>query len=112
MFTIPKDGNCLFTTLTYLITGSIDNYHKMRLTITDNMMGRFHDLCHKFIRNKFPRSVINYRNTKDYQIKSNMRNNKTWGTDLELFTVAMLFKTDIWVYTSDLGNKWMVFYTK
>ena len=38
-----------------------------------------------------------------------MRNNKTWGTNLELFTVAMLFKTDIWVHTSDLGNKWMVF---
>ena len=69
LFPIPKDGNCLFTTLTYLITGSIDNYHKMRLSITNNMMGRFHDVCHKFIRNKFPRSVINYRNTKDYLIK-------------------------------------------
>ena len=30
-------------------------------------------------------------------------------TDLELFAVVLLFKTDIWVFTSDMGNKWMVF---
>ena len=28
-------------------------------------------------------------------------------TDLELFATALLFKTDIWVFGSDVGNKWM-----
>ena len=38
-----------------------------------------------------------------------MRRNCTWGTDMELFAAALLFKTDIWVFSSDMGNKWMVF---
>ena len=38
-----------------------------------------------------------------------MRRDKIWGTDLELFACALLFKTDIWIYTSDMGNKWMIY---
>ena len=109
MFPVPMDGNCLFSSLSYLITGSIDNHHQMRLIITDNMGGKFKATCDKFIRNKYPRSVINYRNTKDYITKSNMRGTKTWGTDLELFAATLIFKTDIWVYTNDMGNKWMIY---
>ena len=71
MFQVPMDGNCLFTSLSYLITGSIENHQQMRLSITDNIMGTLSDVCNKFIRNKFPRSVINYRNSKDYIKKSN-----------------------------------------
>ena len=53
--------------------------------------------------------MINYRNIKDYITKSNMRGAKTWGTYLELFAAALIFKTDIWVYTNDMGNKWMIY---
>ena len=31
------------------------------------------------------------------------------GSYFELFAVALLFNTDIWVFTSNMGNKWMVF---
>ena len=65
--------------LSYLITGSIENHQQMRLSITDNIMGTLSDACNKFIRNKFPRSVINYRNSKDYIKKSNMRRDKNMG---------------------------------
>ena len=54
-------------------------------------------------------SAINYRNVSDYIAKSGMRRNCTWGTDVEIFAAALLFKTDIWVFSSDIGSKWMVF---
>ena len=54
-------------------------------------------------------SVINYRNVADYVVKSNMKRNSTWGTDVELFATALSLHTDIWVFSSDMGNKWMVF---
>ena len=59
--------------------------------------------------NKFPKSVINYLNVANYVVKSNMKGNSTWGTDVELFTTSLLLQTDIWVFSSDMGNKWMVF---
>ena len=42
-------------------------------------------------------------------MKSNMKRNSTWGTDVELFATALLIQTDIWIFSSDMGNKWMVF---
>ena len=73
------------------------------------MVGKLKEACNKFIVNKFPMSVINYRNVADYVVKSNMKRNSTWGTDVELFATALLLHTDIWVFSSDMGNKWMVF---
>ena len=39
-----------------------------------------------------------------------MRRNCTWCTDVDLFDVALLFHTDILVFSSDIGKKWMVFF--
>ena len=38
-----------------------------------------------------------------------MRTNGTWGTYVDLFAVALLLQTDIWIYSKDVGNKWMFF---
>ena len=38
-----------------------------------------------------------------------MRRNCKWGTDVEIFAAALLFKTDIWVFSSDIGGRWMIF---
>ena len=38
-----------------------------------------------------------------------MCTNGTWGTDVELFAVALLLQTDIWIYSKVVGNKWMFF---
>ena len=59
--------------------------------------------------NIFPKCVSNYHNVADYMVKSNMRRNYTWGGDVEMFAAALLMRTDIWIYSSDMGNKWMVF---
>ena len=36
-----------------------------------------------------------------------MRRDKIWGTDTELFCVALILQTDIWVYS--VANKWEIF---
>ena len=64
------------------------------------MLGKLKEACNKFIVNKFPKSVINYRNVADYVVKK---------TDVEVFATALLLQTDIWIYRSEVGNKWMVF---
>ena len=47
-----------------------------------------------------------------------MRNNSTWGSDrvlkqiilhVELFALALLLRTDIWIYSTEIGNEWMLF---
>ena len=48
-YQVPKDGNCLFSSLSYLITGTIDYYHEMRLLITNNMLSKLAHVCEKFI---------------------------------------------------------------
>eukprot|EP00800_Vazella_pourtalesii_P014904 TRINITY_DN3901_c0_g1_i2.p1 TRINITY_DN3901_c0_g1~~TRINITY_DN3901_c0_g1_i2.p1 ORF type:complete len:184 (-),score=2.53 TRINITY_DN3901_c0_g1_i2:162-713(-) len=106
---IPGDGNCLFSSLAYYMTGNIDTCNRIRTLIVDNMVGKLKGACNKFIMNKYPRTVINYRNVNDYVVKSKMRTNGTWGTDVELFAVALLLQTDIWIHSKDVGNKWMFF---
>ena len=54
------------------------------------MIGKLKGACNKFIVNKFPMSVFNYRNVADYVVESNMKRNSTWGTDVELFATALL----------------------
>ena len=54
-------------------------------------------------------SAINHRNVLNYIAKCGMRRNCVWGTDVELFSAALLFKTEIWVFSSDIGGGRMVF---
>ena len=63
-------------------------------------------ICLKFIQNKFP---LTFRSAKDYITKSKMHLDRTWGGDIELFSIALLLKTDIWVNSTEMGNKWMVY---
>ena len=109
LFEIPGDGNCLFASLSYWMTGSIDSVSLVRFKVVENMLGKLKEVCNKFIMNKFPKCASNYRNVADYVVKSNMKRNYTWGGDVEMFAAALLMRTDIWIYSSDMGNKWMIF---
>ena len=87
----------------------MDHINILMTIVVDNMVGKLKVACNKFIVNKFLMSAINYKNVSDYIAKINMRRKRTWGTDVELFAAAVLFQTDIWVFSSDIGKKWMVF---
>ena len=71
------------------------------------MVEKLKEPCNEFIINKYPRTVINYRNFNDYVAKSQMRTTGTWGTDVELFAVALLLQTDIWIHSKEVVNNWM-----
>ena len=56
---------------------------------------------------------VSNRNVNDYIVKSKVRNNSTWGTgtvlkkiilQVELFTLALLLRTDTWIYSTEFGN--------
>ena len=49
---IPGDGNCLFSSLLYWLTGVIDYFNKVRLTVVENMVGKLKEACNKFIVNE------------------------------------------------------------
>ena len=59
------------------------------------MIGKLKESCNKFIENKFPKSVINYRNVNNHIISTKMRNNSTCDTQVILITAALLLRSDI-----------------
>ena len=105
--TIAGDGNCLFSSLCYWITGSVDDQTSVRNIIVNNMVGKYRDVCYNYIKNKYPVTASGFRSTIDYVNKIRMRRDRIWGTDTELFSAALIFQTDIWVYS--VGNKWEIF---
>ena len=74
------------------------------------MVEKFKEAFNKFILNKYPQTVINYRNVNDYinpkceiiQLGYRCRN-------VEIFAFALLLRTDIWINNSEMGHKWMIF---
>ena len=57
--TIVGDGNCLFSSLCYWITGSVDDQATVRSILINNMVGKYRDVCYNYIRNKYPvQSVV------------------------------------------------------
>ena len=86
-FCIPGDGNCLFSSLSYIITGSTSHNHMIRKIITESIVGKLSQICLKFTQNKFP---LTFRSTNEYISKSNMSMDKTWGRDIELFSIKYL----------------------
>ena len=79
------------------------SFNLVRLKVVENMVGKLKQACNKFIVNKFPKSVINNRNVADNVVKSNMKRNSKWGTDVELFPTGLLQQTDIWIFSSGMG---------
>ena len=93
-------GDCLFRSLSYLITGS-QVQHKVVRTIICN-----------YIRNGM---IDSYLTTSpiEYLISSQMElfEQNVWGSDVEIYAAAQLFETDIYVYSAwgNNGNKWLKF---
>ena len=82
MLSTPEDGNCLYSSLSYWVTGNMNHLKILRETIVNNMVGKL-VACNKFIVNIFSMSAINYRNLSDCVAETNMKRNYSWGTDVE-----------------------------
>lgn len=96
---IRGDGNCLFRSLSYIITGS-EEFHSTLRTLTVNHM----DSIDTLMQQHLPRRVSSVVDQS-----SGMRQEGTWGTDFEIYTAAHMLQTNIYVYSAYGPDqlKWM-----
>ena len=85
---IQGDGNCLFRSFSYALTGRQVYYNLLRTKITDFMSDIPHVLYPHIL------SSVDH-----YLTLHKMQNDKVWGTDIEILTASWLFQTDIYVYS-------------
>ena len=79
---IKGDGNCLFRSLSFVLTGSQDAHIKLRQLLWDYM------LQHK-------QRIDTISTTSDHVNTSKMQTLGKWGTEIELIAFASMIDTDI-----------------
>ena len=85
------DGNCLFRSLSMIITGSQDEHLALRSAIINHM----HSIQHHLIG-----SHIAHKSVNAYIHSTRMDQSKTWGTDVEILVLAHLLETNIYTFHS------------
>ena len=97
---IDKDGNCLFRAISYMLVGHEENYDEIRQKICSfieedhKVMKQFMDIDEK--GNVIPGEV--------HVKNKGMRENKKWGTDVEINALAIMCKINVFVYYK---QKWL-----
>ena len=106
---ISPDGNCLFSSLSYVIAGT-DSYHKeIRELLIQNMTNKYREICTNYCSAHYDLLPENHcKSIEDYLKVSMMDRVGSWGTDLELFLAAQILRTDIFVY-KDEDHVWNKF---
>lgn len=89
---IQGDGNCLFRSFSYLITGSEMQFKAVRRAIVNHM---------PLISAALLGVLINEHSVQQYIRATGMDRNATWGTDIEMFTLTHMLRTCVFVYKPD-----------
>ena len=92
------DGNCLFRTLSFIITGSEEQHTLVHEAILHHML----QIAHFMLSHH----IIGHSSVSEYIEYTCMDQDGTWGTDIEIFTLAHLLNTCIFVYTTEQFNWW------
>ena len=92
---INADGNCYFSTLSFLITGSKCDHKQLSSLIVDKMLTVLKVDCNKFLSSKCLYQQGSYRNIQDWVIKTVMNKAGTWATDLDIFATPLSLETHI-----------------
>ena len=87
---IPGDGNCLFSSLSFICTGSVSYNTEFRSYICDYIERNSNSLDF----------VLDGETGHEYINRTNMRMSGTWGTHIEIFAFSQICKHDIIVYSS------------
>ena len=77
---ISGDGNCLFRSFAYIITGLEEQNMAVRTAILEHMTNIGH-----FILNHH---ILGYFSIQEYISHKNMDRESAWGTDIEILTLA------------------------
>ena len=94
---ITGDGNCLFCSFAYLMTGSEDQHMAVRTAILQHMMNVGHFIL--------GHHVLNYSSIQDYIADTNMDRESAWDTDIEMLTLPHLLQTPILSYNAQ-DRRW------
>lgn len=89
---IGADGNCLFRSFSFIITGSEEQHMPVRRAILQHMERIWHLLISGHIN-------PNLSSVASYTAATHMDIDGTWGTDKEIMTMAHLLHTSIHIYS-------------
>lgn len=94
---ITGDGNCLFRSFAYVISGNEDNHDIFRTLIVSHL-------------SETGGWVLSDETTAQYLQRTQMFEDKVWGTEVEIYTASALFGCRVYVY-SKYGDvyKWLEF---
>ena len=96
---IVGDGNCMFRSFSYVITGSQAQHMAVRQAILDHMVAIAHLLyAHQYDL------FAGYSSVQQYIERTKMNQNKTWGSDIEIITLSHLINTCIFTYSTQDQN--------
>lgn len=90
-FVVKGDGNCFFRCLSYAVTGAQTAHSHLR-SLTVQWMNENTD------------NVTNLSQNEHYVENSNMKQEGTYATEVEIFAAATLLNTTIWTF-SPFGTK-------
>ena len=100
---ISKDGNCLFSTMSVLLTGNDKYSSAIRKFICDNLYRVPLTSIH-FVAQQ----GNNCTNSSEYLRQSKMRENGIYGGDIEISVFCTVFGVDLVVYV-DSFSSWVVY---
>ena len=95
---IGGDGNCLFRTFSFILTGSEDQHMPVREAILDHMVRTAHLLLFQHIRSS-------HTSVQSYIASREMDKSGIWGTETEILALAHMLQTDIYSYSTN-DHKW------
>ena len=91
---IEGDGNCLFRTFSFILTGSEYQHMAVRQAILDHMVRTAHLLLFQHIRSS-------HTSVQSYIASSRMDVRGIWGTETEMLALAHMLQTDIYSYNTE-----------
>ena len=103
-YRISKDGNCLFGSLSTLLSGSERHQSTVRKLICDEMSSTS-PITNEQINLFSDRLSFSWT---EYLEKHKMRNDGVWGGDLEVAVFCHLFKVELIVYVLSL-QQWIIY---
>ena len=93
---IQGDGNCLFRAFSYILTGSEESHMAIRCAILDHMINN----AQYFLGHH----LIGYNSVQSYIASRGMDQDGSWGTDIEMLSMAHLLKTPVHSYSQQHGH--------
>ena len=89
------DGNCLFRAFSYILTGSEDQHLAVRHAALDHMINN----AQYFLGHH----LTGHNSIQSYIASTGMDRDSTWGTDVEMLSLAHLLQTPVHSYSQPLG---------